>query len=298
MAMMKAGLAGVGVGALALATVMFVPPIAAQGPGGPPMFDRSAPGPPEAPGLRGPAPGGPGGHGPRHDGPAGDRTRTIPTSPVRAARQAFARSASPAWRRRACNASSAWCGRPMRNAPHSRNCGRPRPRHSTSCAPPARSRRRLRRPAASNWRRNGWKRGCRRSRSCGRHWKPSTSSCPTSRRSAGAWARAPMASAALGASAGTTVAARRAKAAGRIPTRPGANAGATTTASATGAASAGRALVGRAPAGRALVGDGYGPEPRRRDPERWGERWRDLDRADPRMAQRISRHARGSAAVR
>jgi LTXXQ motif family protein len=55
MAMMKAGLAGVATGALALATMMFIAPIAAQGPGAPPMTDR--PGSPrglEAPGLRGP----------------------------------------------------------------------------------------------------------------------------------------------------------------------------------------------------------------------------------------------------
>ena len=67
MAMMKAGLAGVATGALALATMMFIAPISAQGPGGqvpggPPMYDR--PGSPrglDAPGLRGPGPGaGPG----------------------------------------------------------------------------------------------------------------------------------------------------------------------------------------------------------------------------------------------
>lgn len=53
--MMKAGLAGVAIGALTLATVMFVPPIAAQGPGAP-SYDR---GPAaqrglDAPALRGP----------------------------------------------------------------------------------------------------------------------------------------------------------------------------------------------------------------------------------------------------
>lgn len=55
--MMKAGLAGVAIGALTLATVMFVPPIAAQGPGAPPQYDRG-PGAAQrgldAPGLRGP----------------------------------------------------------------------------------------------------------------------------------------------------------------------------------------------------------------------------------------------------
>jgi LTXXQ motif family protein len=57
MAMMKAGLAGVATGALALATMMFIAPIAAQAPGGQ-MYDR--PGSPrglDAPGLRGPGPG-------------------------------------------------------------------------------------------------------------------------------------------------------------------------------------------------------------------------------------------------
>jgi hypothetical protein len=53
MAMMKAGLAGVAIGALALATVMFVPPIAAQGPGGPPAAPRGG----EGPGMRGPGTG-------------------------------------------------------------------------------------------------------------------------------------------------------------------------------------------------------------------------------------------------
>jgi len=86
MAMMKAGLAGAAIGALALGTVMFVPPIAAQGPGGPPTggpapYDR--PGGPrgaEAPGLRGPTPGmrpeiGPGPMGQdRGAGPSGRRT--------------------------------------------------------------------------------------------------------------------------------------------------------------------------------------------------------------------------------
>src|SRR5262245_66541253 len=43
MAMMKGALVGAALGALALATVLFVPPIAAQGPGGPPSSgpDRS-----------------------------------------------------------------------------------------------------------------------------------------------------------------------------------------------------------------------------------------------------------------
>jgi len=56
MAMMKAGLAGVAIGALTLATVMFVPPIAAQGPGAPQLYDRGPGGPRglDAPGLRGP----------------------------------------------------------------------------------------------------------------------------------------------------------------------------------------------------------------------------------------------------
>jgi LTXXQ motif family protein len=56
MAMMKAGLAGVAIGALTLATAMFVAPIAAQGPGAPPLYDRG-PGAQrgqDAPGLRGP----------------------------------------------------------------------------------------------------------------------------------------------------------------------------------------------------------------------------------------------------
>jgi hypothetical protein len=58
MAMMKAGLAGVAIGALTLATVMFVPPIAAQGPGAP-SYDRApaAPRGLEAPALRGPGTG-------------------------------------------------------------------------------------------------------------------------------------------------------------------------------------------------------------------------------------------------
>jgi hypothetical protein len=53
--MMKAGLAGVAIGALTLATVMFVPPIAAQGPGGQPQYDRgTGQRGLDAPGLRGP----------------------------------------------------------------------------------------------------------------------------------------------------------------------------------------------------------------------------------------------------
>src|SRR5712691_4873458 len=65
MAMMKAGLAGAALGALALATVMFVAPIAAQGPGGPPPSGPDGfrgPGgpPPEGPGMRGPGMPGPG----------------------------------------------------------------------------------------------------------------------------------------------------------------------------------------------------------------------------------------------
>jgi LTXXQ motif family protein len=76
MAMMKAGLAGAAVGALALATVLFVAPIAAQGPpsgpdgfrapGGPPP---SGP-PPDGPGMRGPGMMGPG-MGGRGMGPMG-----------------------------------------------------------------------------------------------------------------------------------------------------------------------------------------------------------------------------------
>src|SRR5437870_6292808 len=73
MAMMKAGLAGAALGALALATVMFVAPIAAQGPGGPPSSGPEGfrgPGgpPPDGPGMRGPGMRGPGMMGP---GPMG-----------------------------------------------------------------------------------------------------------------------------------------------------------------------------------------------------------------------------------
>src|SRR6266540_2083387 len=65
MAMMKAGLAGAAIGALALATVMFVAPIAAQGPGAPPPSGPDGfrgPGgpPPDGPGMRGPGMMGPG----------------------------------------------------------------------------------------------------------------------------------------------------------------------------------------------------------------------------------------------
>jgi len=66
MAMMKAGLAGVATGALALATLMFIAPIAAQGPGGqmpgaPPMSERpGSPRGPEAPGITGQDRGAPG----------------------------------------------------------------------------------------------------------------------------------------------------------------------------------------------------------------------------------------------
>jgi hypothetical protein len=79
MAMMKAGLAGVATGALVLATMMFVAPIAAQGPGGPmPGGPRGA----EGPGLRGPGPGmGPGMMSQERGGPPQGRGATDPNDP-------------------------------------------------------------------------------------------------------------------------------------------------------------------------------------------------------------------------